>query len=84
MITATILLVFVVLTYVAWRRYLWAAEAVPDGYADTCEYSLTDVFGDRHLINAPHQKGARWLTGKSEEQVVAMMATPAPSSEGAQ
>jgi non-ribosomal peptide synthetase-like protein len=56
------LLVFVVLTYVAWRRYLWAAEAVPVGQADTCEYSLTDVFGDRHFVNVPHQKGARWLT----------------------
>jgi amino acid adenylation domain-containing protein len=23
---------------------------------------LTDVFGDRHLLNVPHQKGIRWLT----------------------
>jgi non-ribosomal peptide synthetase-like protein len=23
---------------------------------------LTDVFGDRHLVNVPHQKGIRWLT----------------------
>jgi non-ribosomal peptide synthetase-like protein len=29
---------------------------------DTCPYSLTDVFGDRHLVNVPHQKGIRWLT----------------------
>ncbi|HZD30170.1 MAG TPA: non-ribosomal peptide synthetase, partial [Candidatus Angelobacter sp.] len=29
---------------------------------DTCPYSLTDVFGDRHLVNVPHQKGVRWLT----------------------
>src|SRR5712675_3747386 len=30
--------------------------------ADTCLYSLTDVFGDSHLVNVPHQKGIRWLT----------------------
>jgi len=53
--------VFFVLTYVAWRRYLWAAEIVP-GEEDTCPFSLTDVFGDRHLVNVPHQEGAQWLT----------------------
>jgi len=53
--------VFLVLTFVAWRRYLWA-ESVPDGKADTCPYSLTDGFGDRHLVNVPHQAGVRWLT----------------------
>jgi non-ribosomal peptide synthetase-like protein len=52
--------VFFVLTFVAWRRYLWAAEKVPQ--ADTCPYSLTDVFGDRHLVNVPHQEGIQWLT----------------------
>jgi len=53
---------FFLLTYVAWRRYLWAAEKVPQGQADTCEYSLTDVFGDRPFVNVPHQEGAQWLT----------------------
>jgi non-ribosomal peptide synthetase-like protein len=53
--------VFFVLTFVAWRRYLWAAEP-SQVEADTCEYSLTDVFGDRHFVNVPHQKGARWLS----------------------
>ena len=52
--------VFFVLTFVAWRRYLWAAEKLPQ--ADTCPYSLTDVFGDRPFVNAPHQEGVRWLT----------------------
>jgi amino acid adenylation domain-containing protein len=61
-ILTAVFVVFFVLTFVAWRRYLWAAEEVPDGQADTCEYSLTDVFGDRHFVNVPHQKGARWLT----------------------
>ena len=56
----TAFVVFFTLTFVAWRRYLWAAEKVPP--ADTCPYSLTDVFGDRHLVNVPHQKGVRWLT----------------------
>ena len=51
---------FVVLTFVAWRRYLWAAKDVSQ--VDTCPYGLTDVFEDHDLVNVPHQKGARWLT----------------------
>jgi non-ribosomal peptide synthetase-like protein len=54
--------VFFALTFVAWRRYLRAAEKVPHGRADTCQYTLTDIFGDRPLVNVPHQKGIRWLT----------------------
>ncbi len=60
-IPTTVFVVFFVLTFVAWRRYLWAAEP-SQVEADTCEYSLTDVFGDRHFVNVPHQKGARWLS----------------------
>ena len=56
----TAVAVFFALTFVAWRRYRWAAEKMPQ--ADTCPYSLTDVFGDSHLVNVPHQKGIRWLT----------------------
>jgi len=58
----TVLAVFFALTFVAWRRYLWAAEKVPHGQADTCQYTLADVFGDHPLMNVPHQKGVRWLT----------------------
>ncbi len=54
--------VFFALTFVAWRRYLWAAEKSPHGQTDTCQYSLTDVFGDHHFVNVPHQNGVRWLT----------------------
>ena len=54
--------VFFILTFVAWRRYLWAAEKVQYEQEDTCPYSLTDVFGDRHLVNVPHQEGVHWLT----------------------
>ncbi|MDH3940901.1 MAG: AMP-binding protein, partial [Xanthomonadales bacterium] len=61
-ITAAVLAVFVGLTFIAWRRYLWAAEKVPHGEADTCPYSLTEVFGDQHLVNIPHQEGVTWLT----------------------
>ena len=60
-ILSAIFVAFLLLTYVAWRRYLWAAEIVP-GQEDTCQYSLTDVFGDRHFVNVPHQKGVQWLT----------------------
>ena len=58
----TFSVVFVVLTFLAWRRYLWAAEKGSRGQVDTCQYSLTDVFADDHLVNAPHQEGVRWLT----------------------
>ncbi len=53
--------VFLGLTFVAWRRYLWVARA-PRAPEDTCPYSLTDVFGGRRPGNAPHQEGVRWLT----------------------
>jgi non-ribosomal peptide synthetase component F len=52
---------FLLLTFVAWRRYLWAAEEGGKA-ADACPYSLTDVFGDDHLVKVPHQKGVRWLS----------------------
>ena len=58
----TILVVLFVLTFVAWRRYLWAAEKAPHERADTCAFSLTDTFGDRHLVNVPHQEETLWLT----------------------
>jgi len=61
-ILIALLAVFFVLTFVAWRRYLWAAEKVSPEEEDTCPYSLTDVFGDRHLVNVPHQEGTQWLT----------------------
>ena len=53
--------VVLALTFVAWRRYLWASR-VTHGKEDTNPYSVTDVFGDDHLLNVPHQKGVRWLT----------------------
>ena len=61
-ISISVLSAFFLLTYVAWRRYLWASEKVPDNQEDNCPYSLTDVFGDRHLVNVPHQEGVQWLT----------------------
>src|SRR6516225_10256917 len=51
---------FCLLTFAAWRRYLWVAEKAPR--TDTSEYSLTDVFDDRQFLNVPHQKGIQWLT----------------------
>jgi non-ribosomal peptide synthetase-like protein len=61
MILTTVFVVFFLLAYVAWRRYLWAAETTPQGQSDTCPYSLTEVFDDNHLINVPHQKSVQWL-----------------------
>jgi amino acid adenylation domain-containing protein len=51
-----------VLTFVAWRRYLWASEEASHGQADTCQYSLTDVFDDSLRVKVPHQEGVRWLS----------------------
>ncbi len=62
-IFATVLLtVFVALTFVAWRRYLWASEEASRGQVDTCQYSLTDVFDDSLHVNVPHQDGVQWLS----------------------
>ena len=79
--TTTAVAVFFALTFVAWRRYRWAAENVPQ--ADTCPYSLTDIFGDRHLVNVPHQKGIRWLTevfSRSAEKFPHFTALQIPSA----
>ncbi len=57
---AAVFVGFFLLTFVAWRRYLRAAEPAPE--ADSCPYSLTDIFSDRHLVSVPHQEGVRWLT----------------------
>ena len=62
MILIAMLTVFFVLTFWAWRRYLWAAGKAPPGKEDTCQYSLTESFSTRHLVNVPHQKGVEWLT----------------------
>jgi non-ribosomal peptide synthetase-like protein len=62
LILAALFGVLFVLTFAAWRRYLWVATHPRGGLEDTCPYSLTDVFGDNHLVNAPHQEGAQWLT----------------------
>ena len=58
-VAAAAVTLFIALTFLAWRRYLWAGRRLPD--ADTCRYSLTDVFGDRPLLNVPHQAGIQWL-----------------------
>jgi hypothetical protein len=59
-LAAAAIAAFLVLSFAAWRRYLWAAQKVAP--ADICPYSLTDVFGDRGVVNAPHQQGVKWLT----------------------
>ena len=59
-LAAAAIAAFLVLSFAAWRRYLWAAQKVAP--ADICPYSLTDVFGDRRVVNAPHQQGVKWLT----------------------
>ena len=61
-ILAAVLAVFIGLAFVGWRRYLWAADSGSQAEEDTCPYSLTEVFGDRHLLNIAHQEGAGWLT----------------------
>lgn len=61
-LAATLLAAVFVLTFAAWRQYLWAAKKAAHEPKDTCPYSLTDVFGDRPFANVPHQQGIRWLT----------------------
>jgi hypothetical protein len=51
---AAVFVVVLGLTFAAWRRYLRVAAQGPLERADTCPYSLTDVFDGRGLLNAPH------------------------------
>jgi hypothetical protein len=52
-----------VLTFAAWIRYRGvASDKTADARTDTCPYSLTEVFGDDHLLNVPHQKDVTWLS----------------------
>ena len=72
--------VFLALTFAAWRRYLWIARTSPER-GDTCSYGLTDVFGERQFVNAPHQKGIRWLTeifGRSAQKFPHLTALQIP------
>ena len=52
---------FLALTAAAWWRYRIVARAARADVGDTCPFRLTDHFSDHHLINAPHQRGVRWL-----------------------
>jgi len=61
-ILSGIVVVLLVLTFAAWRRYLWVAQNPHREQEDTCPYSLTDAFGEQHFLKIPHQKGAQWLT----------------------
>ena len=61
-ILPSIVVALLVLTFAAWRRYLWVVKNPRLQQEDTCPYSLTDVFGRQHLLKIPHQKGAQWLT----------------------
>ena len=82
-LAATLLAAVFVLTFAAWRRYLWAAKKAAQEPKDTCPYSLTDVFGDRPFVNVPHQQGIRWLAevfSRSAEKYPDFTALQIPSS----
>jgi len=53
----------VVVTFAAWIRYRSvSSDKTADAKRDACPYSLTEIFGDDHLLNVPHQKDVSWLT----------------------
>ena len=82
-LAATLLAAVFVLTFAAWKRYLWAAKKGAHEPRDTCPYSLTDVFGDRPFANVPHQQGIRWLTevfSRSAEKFPNLTALQIPHS----
>ena len=60
MIPLIVLAIILSLSFVAWRRYLWASQT-PPGQEDNCPYSLSESFSEQHLANVPHQRGVRWL-----------------------
>ena len=83
-LAATLLAAVFVLTFAAWRRYLWAAKKGAHEPKDTCPYSLTDVFGDRPFANVPHQQGIRWLAevfSRSAEKYPNFTALQIPAAE---
>ncbi len=59
---AFVALTLLLLAFLMWRRYLYVARKADEEGPTKCPFSLTNEFGDRHLINAPHQAGSRWLT----------------------
>lgn len=61
-ISATIIATVLALTYLAWRRYVHVVQSPTDGATDHSSCSVTETFGQSHLVNTPHQRGARWLT----------------------
>jgi amino acid adenylation domain-containing protein len=62
LIASSAFLVFLVLGVAAWWRYRWVARKTLEGEEDHCPYSLTETPGRSHLVNTPHQEGARWLS----------------------
>jgi non-ribosomal peptide synthetase-like protein len=60
-IPSGVVLGMLLLTVAAWWRYRTVAEQARADVGDTCRFSLTDRFSDHHLVNAPHQRGVRWL-----------------------
>lgn len=70
-VLAAVAAIVVLLSFLAWRRYLDIASSPSGGATDTCPYSVTETFGEAHLRNVPHQRGVRWLTdvfGRSAER----------------
>jgi len=62
LILAAIVTTVLCLTYLTWQRYVLIARSPTEGATDTSPYSIAEVFGEAHLLNVPHQRGARWLT----------------------
>ena len=75
-ISLSVFLAIFLLAIAAWRRYLWVLKQESDSVEDSCPYSLTEVFSDRHLISVPHQKGVRWLTDVFSRSAVSFLITP--------
>ncbi len=61
-ILGTVLSILTGLSFLAWCRYLWVVRKTPKLGSDKSEFSLTETFSGRHLLNCPHQKGVAWLT----------------------
>jgi non-ribosomal peptide synthetase component F len=62
-IITSVVAFFLLLTFAAWLRYRGVASGkLGRAKTDACPYSVTEVFGDDHLLNVPHQKGVLWLT----------------------
>lgn len=55
------LVLFLGLTFLAWRRYIRVSNETANDRGDNCPFTLRETEGEHYLLNVPHQQGVQWL-----------------------